>query len=72
MKAIFNFAMAALAVIVMASCGNGITKIEGENLPLEEALKAFEEGKTLIASLEKELKEAEEKVTKSLKGSDED
>ena len=32
MKAIFNFAMAALAVIVMASCGNGITKIEGETV----------------------------------------
>ena len=48
-----------------------VTKIEGENLPLEEAMKAFEEGKTLIVSLEKELKEAEEKVAKSLKGSDE-
>lgn len=49
-----------------------VAKIEGENLPLEEALKAFEEGRALIDSLEKELKEAEEKVAKSLKGSDED
>lgn len=49
-----------------------VAKIEGENLPLDEAMKAFEEGRKLIASLEKELKEAEEKVAKSLKGSDED
>ena len=49
-----------------------VAKIEGENLPLEEAMKAFEEGRSLIQSLEKELKEAEEKVAKSLKGSDED
>lgn len=49
-----------------------VAKIEGENLPLEEALKAFEEGRALIDSLEKELKEAEEKVAKSLKGNDED
>lgn len=49
-----------------------VAKIEGENLPLEEAMKAFEEGRSLIESLEKELKEAEEKVATSLKGSDED
>ncbi len=49
-----------------------VAKIEGENLPLEEAMKAFEEGRSLIESLEKELKEAEEKVAASLKGSDED
>ena len=31
-KVIFNLAMAALAVIVMASCGNGVTKLEGETV----------------------------------------
>ena len=36
--------------------------VEGETLPLEESLKLYEEGKKLIASLEKTLKEAERKV----------
>ena len=49
-----------------------VAKIEGENLPLEEAMKAFEEGRSLIESLEKELKEAEEKVAASLRGNDKD
>ncbi len=40
-------------------------------MPLDEAMKAYEEGKKLIESLQKELKEAEEKVEKSLKGSTE-
>ena len=39
-----------------------IAKVEGETLPLEESLKLYEEGKKLIASLEKTLKEAERKV----------
>ena len=39
-----------------------VTKVEGETLPLEESLKLYEEGKKLIASLEKTLKEAERKV----------
>jgi exodeoxyribonuclease VII small subunit len=44
-----------------------VAKIEGETLPLEEALKAYEEGKKLIDSLQKDLKEAEEKIKESLK-----
>ena len=39
-----------------------VTKVEGETLPLEESLKLYEEGKKLIAVLEKTLKEAERKV----------
>ena len=39
-----------------------VAKVEGETLPLEESLKLYEEGKKLIASLEKTLKEAERKV----------
>ena len=39
-----------------------VSKVEGETLPLEESLKLYEEGKKLIASLEKTLKEAERKV----------
>ena len=48
-----------------------VAKIEGETLSLDEAMKCFEEGNKLIASLETEFKEAEEKVKKSLKGSEE-
>ena len=39
-----------------------VAKVEGETLPLEESLKLYEEGKKLIAVLEKTLKEAERKV----------
>lgn len=39
-----------------------VAKVEGETLPLEESLKLYEEGKKLIASLEKTLMEAERKV----------
>ena len=39
-----------------------VAKVEGETLPLEESLKLYEEGKKLISSLEKTLKEAERKV----------
>lgn len=39
-----------------------VAKVEGETLPLEESLKLYEEGKNLISSLEKTLKEAEKKV----------
>ena len=38
-----------------------VSKIENETLPLEESLKLYEEGKKLIATLEKTLKEAEKK-----------
>ena len=48
-----------------------VTKIESEVLPLDEAMACFEEGKALIDSLQKELKEAEEKVKASLKGDSE-
>lgn len=41
-----------------------VAKVEGETLPLEEAMALYEEGKKLISSLENELKEAEEKVKK--------
>lgn len=47
-----------------------VAKIEGETLPLEEAMAAFQEGKALIDSLQAELKAAEEKVKESLKGTD--
>ncbi len=39
-----------------------VAKIEGEELPLQETLSLYKEGKTLIKELQKELKEAEEKV----------
>ena len=39
-----------------------VATVEGATLPLEESLKLYEEGKKLIASLEKTLKEAERKV----------
>ena len=39
-----------------------VAKVEGETLPLEESLKLYEDGKKLIATLEKTLKEAERKV----------
>lgn len=48
-----------------------VAKIEGETLPLEEAMACFQEGRELIESLNKELKEAEEKVASSLKGNSE-
>ena len=39
-----------------------VSRVENETLPLEESLKLYEEGKKLIASLEKTLKEAERKI----------
>lgn len=39
-----------------------VGKIEGEELPLQEVLSLYQEGKTLIKELQGELKEAEEKV----------
>lgn len=39
-----------------------VDKIEKETLPLEESIKLYEEGKKLISSLEKSLKEAEAKI----------
>lgn len=39
-----------------------VEKVEKETLPLEECLKLYEEGKTLISALEKTLKDAEKKI----------
>lgn len=39
-----------------------VSKIEGEELPLQEVLSLYQEGKALIKDLQGELKAAEEKV----------
>lgn len=39
-----------------------VEKVENETLPLEECMKLYEEGKKLISSLEKTLKDAEKKI----------
>lgn len=39
-----------------------VSKIEGEELPLQETLSLYQEGKKLIRELQSELKEAEQKV----------
>lgn len=39
-----------------------VAKIEGEELPLQETLSLYQEGKILIKELQSELKAAEEKV----------
>lgn len=41
-----------------------VAKIEGDELPLQEVLSLYQEGKTLIKELQSELKDAEEKVGK--------
>ncbi|MCI1244951.1 MAG: exodeoxyribonuclease VII small subunit [Bacilli bacterium] len=41
-----------------------VEKVEGETLPLDESMKLFQEGKTLVADLDKTLDEAEEKIGK--------
>lgn len=41
-----------------------VKTVESETLPLEENLKLFEEGMSLIKDLEKRLSEAEEKIAK--------
>ncbi len=48
-----------------------VAKIEGEELPLQETLSLYQEGKVLIKELQGELKAAEEKVG-SLSVSEED
>ena len=45
-----------------------VAKIEGQTLPLEEALALYTEGKKLIDELQKELSEAQAKVEESLMG----
>ncbi len=42
-----------------------VAKVEGGLLPLQEAMALYEEGQKLIEGLQKELKEAEEKVAKA-------
>ena len=49
-----------------------VAKIEGETLPLEEAMALFQEGRQLIDGLQKELAEAEAKVEESLRGTTQD
>ncbi|MDO5330186.1 MAG: exodeoxyribonuclease VII small subunit [Bacillota bacterium] len=39
-----------------------VSKLEGDTLPLEESMKLYEEGTTLIKELEEELSKAEEKI----------
>ena len=39
-----------------------VAKMEGEVLPLETSISLYEEGKSLIVSLEKELEDAEKKL----------
>ena len=51
----------------MRRLGEIVAKIEGETLPLEETLSLFQEGKSLIESLEEELKDAQKKVEEFLK-----
>lgn len=41
-----------------------VKTVESETLPLEENLKLFEEGMSLIKDLEKRLSEAEQKIAK--------
>jgi exodeoxyribonuclease VII small subunit len=41
-----------------------VDKVEGETLPLEESMKLYEEGKALVADLNKTLSEAEKKIGK--------
>ncbi len=41
-----------------------VDSISKETLPLDESLKLYEEGKQLIAKMERQLTEAEEKVEK--------
>jgi exodeoxyribonuclease VII small subunit len=41
-----------------------VEKVEGETLPLEESMKLYEEGKLLVADLNKTLEEAEKKIGK--------
>ncbi len=47
-----------------------VAKIEGETLPLDEAIALFKEGRALIEGLQTELQEAEKAVAESLKGND--
>lgn len=41
-----------------------VDQIENETLPLEKSIALYEEGQKLIKELEKELKDAEEKIGK--------
>ena len=41
-----------------------VQKLENETLPLDECMKLFEEGQGLIKQVEKEFKDAEERIAK--------
>ncbi|MCQ2802103.1 MAG: exodeoxyribonuclease VII small subunit [Bacilli bacterium] len=41
-----------------------VSKIQDEALPLDESIKLYEEGNKIIAMLEKELKDAQDKIEK--------
>lgn len=41
-----------------------VSKIQDEALPLDESIKLYEEGNKIIATLEKELKDAQDKIEK--------
>lgn len=47
-----------------------VSKVEGETLPLEEAMALYKEGQTLVKELQKELQEAEQKIAEAEKGPD--
>ena len=47
-----------------------IEKMENGNLPLEEALKCFEEGVTLIKTCQKILSDTEQKVQKMIESNE--
>ena len=52
-----------------------ISQMEGGGLPLEESLRRYEEGMKALAALEKELSEAQQKVTvlrQAMDGTDEE
>lgn len=50
----------------MARLDQIINIVNKNELPLEESIKLYQEGKTLIDELKKELTEAEEKITKEI------
>ncbi len=47
-----------------------VSKLEAGGLPLDDSLKLFEEGQTLVGGLRKKLEDAQVKVHKLLDGAD--
>ena len=54
----------------MARLDEIVEEVSSKTLSLDESLKLYEEGNKIIKELEAALKEAEEKVKKSLKGNE--